>query len=648
MEEMKNIVTTLNRWAYEYYTLDKPSVSDEQYDVLYDRLLALEKKYNTVLPDSPTLRVGDKILSGFNEYKHKARLYSLDKAQTFESLKTWIEKIKTKFPQALFTVELKYDGLSISATYKDGLLQAVATRGNGIVGEDITVQAKSIRSLPLSIDYKGEIELSGEAIMKLSSLKRFNENYPEQALKNARNGAAGALRNLDPSITAQRGLDAVMYSVGYCQEAITDSQEGLVEFLKLNRFKTSDFFKTASCAEEVISAVEEIEQKREEYDFLIDGIVIKINDFDIREQLGYTDKFPRWAVAYKFEAESAATRLIYVEWQVGRTGKLTPLAHLEPVELSGATIKRATLNNLDDIRRKDLFVGSTVLLRRSNDVIPEIMSVITHSEESKEIEPPTKCPSCGELVVSKGAHIFCPNAKGCPAQIAAAITHFASKNACDIEGLSDKTVLQLTKALKITRPYQLYSLKKEQLEGLEGFADKKISNLLAAIDKSKSVALENFIFALGIGNIGIVTARDLAKRYQSIETLSLAPPSELTQIDEIGDIVAQSIIDYFADEDNLFQLAMFKQAGINPVYRKSEKGGAFLGLNVVLTGSLAKYTRSQAQKLIEEGGGNVSSAVTKSVNLVVAGFEAGSKLEKAQKAGIKVIDEEAFDGMLKN
>lgn len=648
MEEMKSIIAALNRWAYEYYTLDKPTVSDAEYDALYDRLLSLEKKYNTVLPDSPTVRVGDKILSGFEQYRHKARLFSLDKAQTFEQLKLWIDKVKTKFPNADFSVELKYDGLCISATYDKGALVTVATRGNGTVGEIITVQAKSIRSLPLSIAYQGEIEISGEAIMKLSSLNRFNELYPEQALKNARNGAAGALRNLDPAVTAQRGLDAVMYSLGYFKESVADSQRELVDFLQHNFFKTNDFFCIATTAEEVLSFVQEIEKKRESYDFLIDGIVIKVNDFKLREELGFTDKFPRWAVAYKFEAESAATKLISVEWQVGRTGKLTPLAHLEPVELSGATIKRATLNNLEDIRRKNLFVNSTVLLRRSNDVIPEIMSVVTHSPDSKVIEPPHNCPSCGAEIVSKGAHLFCSNSKNCPAKRAAVLVHFSSKNALDIEGLSDKTVLLLMKANKISNPADLYFLTKQDFEGLEGFAEKKINNLLGAIEKSKTVALENFIYALGIDNIGIVTARDLSKRYKSIDALSYASVAELTQIEEIGEVVAQSIVSYFGEEYNLEQLRVFKEIGINPQYEQKQAQGAFLGLSVVLTGTLENYTRTQAQKLIEGSGGIVSSSVTKAVNLVIAGADAGSKLEKAAKLGIKVIDQETFEAMLKS
>lgn len=645
MKEIEEIVKQLNQWAYEYYVLDKPSVADTKYDALYDRLVLLEAQTGIVLPDSPTRRVGGEPLDKFQQHAHLGRLYSLDKAQSYNQLRVWYDKIVAQYPDVLFTVELKYDGLTINVTYEDGVFVRATTRGNGVVGEDITRQVLTIKSVPLTLDCKGTLELGGEGIMKLSALKEYNQSHPDDQLKNARNAAAGALRNLDSAVTAQRRLDMVFYSNNYGQLPI-HSQTQLVEFFKLNRFKTNDVFVTAKTFDEIVAVIERIGKERPTYDFLIDGVVIKVNDYAVREQLGFTDKFPRWAIAFKFEAELVTTTLHKVEWQVGRTGKLTPLAILSPVELCGATIKRATLNNYGDILRKNLTVGSQVFIRRSNDVIPEVLGVAQTNPDSRPILQPQTCPSCGTQVVERGAHLFCPNDGGCLPQIVQRLTHYCSKEGCDIEGLSVKTVEQFVKQLNVKSISDLYYLTKQQLLTLEGFKDKKADNILSEIDGSKRVSLANFIYALGIENIGTVSAKSFAKVFDDVYQLSRATKEQLTAIEDVGEIVADGVIEYFADDFNLKQIDILAEMGVNPKREKNGKVGVFSGKNVVLTGSLSNYSRTQAAKLIEERGGIVSSSVSKSVNLVIVGADAGSKLDKAVKLGVQIINEEQFAQML--
>lgn len=643
---MKEIVKKLNQWAYEYYVLDNPTVSDSEYDALYDKLVLMEKETGIVLPDSPTRRVGGEPLAKFIEHTHINRLYSLDKAQTFGELSDWVTKVKKLYPDAEFTVELKYDGLTVVVTYDKGEFLGASTRGNGVTGEDISEQVKTIKNVPLTINYNRLIELGGEAIMKLSALKEYNESHPSDTLKSARNAAAGALRNLDSKVTASRKLGVVFYSNGYCENEFS-SQAELVEFLKKNKFKTNDVFIKVKTFEQIKEIVQKIDKERSEYDFLIDGAVIKVDDYAIREQLGYTDKFPRWAIAFKFEAEQIATKLLSVDWQVGRTGKLTPLANLKPVELCGATIKRATLNNFGDIERKNLSTGSMVFIRRSNEVIPEVLGLAAKTVDSKTILKPEHCPACGTALVERGANLYCPNDDGCRPQIVQRLTHYAEKNGCDIEGLSDKTVEQLVDVLNVKSIAALYNITQSDLEKLEGFKDKKINNLLQAIEKSKKVKLANFIYALGIDNVGNVTAKDLARIYLSIDALSKATETELTKINEIGEVVARCIVEYFSDEFNLKQIELLRKYGINPRFEKKAEG-VFSGKKIVLTGSLTKYSRSEAQKLIEQKGGEISSTVSKSVNLVIAGSDAGGKLDAAKASGIEIIDEEQFIKMLEN
>ena len=641
---MQQMVNQLNKWAHEYYVLDNPTVPDTTYDALYDQLVLLEKQTGVVLPDSPTRRVGGEPLKNFVQHTHRQRLYSLDKVQSFGELSDWVAKVQKEVGQVEFSVELKYDGLTINATYENGVLVGASTRGNGVVGEDVTEQVKTIRTVPLTIPFGGVCELQGEGIMKLSQLNKHNQKHPNDTLKNARNAAAGAIRNLNPKVTAERNLDVIFYSAGYTEGLNCQSQSELVDFLKDCGMLTNFVFQTARSFDEIRAIIEKIGQMRSSLDFLIDGVVIKVNNFALREELGYTDKFPKWAVAYKFDAEQVTTTLQNVDWQVGRTGKLTPVAILQPVELCGATIKRATLNNFGDITRKKLHKNALVFIRRSNDVIPEVLGA---AEEGGEIIlKPTVCPECGSPLTEVGAHLFCTNASHCLPQIVQRITHYCSKNACDIEGISEKTVGALVENLGVTSVADLYSLTAEDLATLEGFKQKKIQNTLNALQQSKNVKLAQFIFALGLDNVGSVTAKDLAAKYGSVEALSKATADELTQIDGIGDVVAEGIVQYFAQQENLNIISRLKDIGINPTYQVEEKSGAFMGKKVVLTGSLTNFTRSQAQKLIEQNGGEISSSVSKSVNLVVAGSDAGSKLAKAEALGIEIIDEQTFQQLL--
>ena len=651
---MQEMVNLLNKWAHEYYVLDNPTVPDTQYDALYDQLVLLEKQTGVVLPDSPTRRVGGEPLKNFVQHAHLKRLYSLDKVQSFGELREWVEKVQKTVPEVEFTVELKYDGLTINVTYRDGKFVGASTRGNGVVGEDVTEQVKTIRSVPLTIPFAGVCELQGEGIMRLSVLNKYNAKHAGDPLKNARNAAAGAIRNLNPKTTAERNLDVVFYSNGYEEGLNATNQTELVEFLRGCGMLTNYVFKTAKTFEEIKAVIEEIGSKRDSFDFLIDGVVIKVNDFATREELGYTDKFPRWAVAYKFDAEQVTTELLDVEWQVGRTGKLTPIGKLAAVELCGATIQRATLNNFGDITRKRLKKQALVFVRRSNDVIPEVLGAAESG--GVDIAKPQICPACGSALHEVGANLYCPNAEHCRPQIVARIAHYCSKNACDIDGISDKTVELLVDKLGVKSVADLYGLTESQLSEIfitdvkkkQSGISKRAQNVVAAIEKSKEVGLAQFIFALGLDNVGTVTAKDLAARFGSVENLSKATVEQLTEISGVGDVVADGIVQFFAEEQNLDIISRLKGIGIDPEFTQKKAEGAFAGKKVVLTGSLTNFTRGQASKLIEEQGGEIASSVSKSVNLVVVGADAGSKLEKARALGIEIIDEARFVELLKN
>lgn len=640
MSRMEELVEQLNKYAYQYYVLDNPTVSDGQYDKMYDELVALEKEEGRVLPSSPTRRIGGEPVKEFTPHTHRNKLYSLDKRNSYDELKEWDEKIKKAAGEAVeYTLEYKLDGLTLCLTYEDGMFKSAATRGNGSVGEDVTAQVSTVKSIPLEIPFKGVVEVQGEGIMRLSALEAYNKTAKEP-LKNARNGVAGAIRNLDPKVTASRNLDIIFYNVNFVEggERPT-SQKACIEFLKRNFFKTEKLF-SSSDIDDIIAEIERVDKGA--LDFLIDGMVIKVNDFALREKLGYTDKFPRWAVAYKFEAEEAVTVLKDVVWQVGRTGKLTPLGKLEPVELCGATIRKATLNNFGDIERKKIKIGSSVFIRRSNDVIPEILGV-AEELDGKEVTFPKRCPACGTETTVVGANLFCPNEYGCKPQICGRIEYFCSKPCMDIDGVSEKTVERLHDVLGVSRAADLYRLTKDDLEKIEGFKDKKISNFLRSVEKSKEVKLASFINALGIPNVGRKTAEDLAEIYKSIDALASAGVEELTAVRDVGEIVAKSIVEFFSRHTETID--EFKSLGIDPHFVAPTGGGKLDGMNIVLTGKIS-MPRSKAQALIEENGGKVCSSVTKETNLVIAGEDAGSKLTKARSLGIKIIDENEFKRLL--
>ena len=645
MNRQRELTDILNKWAYEYYVLDAPTVSDKEYDTLYDELRALEKESGEVYPDSPTRRVGGEPIKGFEKHAHIARLYSLDKSVSEEELSAFLTRVE-KFVggETDYTVEYKFDGLTVCLTYDKGRFVRATTRGNGVVGEDVTAQVLTIKSFPLTISYQGTLEVRGEAVIRLSVLEKYNETAAEP-LKNARNAAAGAIRNLDPKITEKRRPDIYFYDVNYLSDGEMPSQTAAHDFLIREGFKVYPYFAICHTKEEVLSAIAHIEKERKTIDVLTDGAVVKLNDARIREEMGYTDKFPRWAMAYKFEAEEVTTLLKGVVWQVGRTGKLTPLALLDPVDLGGVTVSRATLNNYGDITRKDVKIGSRVLVRRSNEVIPEILGATEHFAHSQPIEKPAICPACGSRLVEIGAHLFCPN-RLCKPRIVATLDHYAGKNAMNIDGFSESTALQLVERKGVTKPSDLYALTAEDMAQLDGFKDKKIGNILAAIERSKTPTLDAFLYAIGVEGVGRVAAKDLAARFQSVDALQKATEEELVAMENVGEITAKAIAAYFKDEDNLAELRALQAAGVAPTWSDEKKEGIFSGESVVLTGALSGYKRSEAQKLIEERGGVCQSAVTAKTTLVVAGEDAGSKLAKAQKLGVKIIDEQTFTQML--
>lgn len=642
MDRMHELVKLLNEYSYQYYTLDNPTVADVEYDRLYDELLALEKATGVVLDDSPTQRVGDKSLKKFNTVKHLGRLYSLDKCQTKEALSEWLDKLVklngNKMP--LCSLEYKFDGLTINMLYKEGKLVRAATRGNGIEGEDVTEQVKTIRCVPLSIGYLGTVEVQGEGIMRLSELEKYNKKEGVVPLKNARNGVAGAIRNLDPKVTAERKLEVICYNVNYIEDREFASGKEMIDFLKENKFKISDYYLLTDDKNQLIKSLDNIQEKRPKLDFLIDGAVIKVNDTALREVLGFTEKFPRWAMAFKFPAEEVTTTLLDVIWQVSRTGKINPIAILDPVDLAGVTVSRATLSNYSEIKRKDIKINSRVFIRRSNDVIPEITGIAEHTDKSVDVVAPVVCPACGSKVEWNGVFVKCTN-KNCAPAVISAMSHFVSRDAMDIEGLSEKTLEALYNEKKLSHFIDIYSLKEEDLLALENFKEKKTNNILNAIEQSRNTTLDKLIFAIGIPNIGKKAAKQLADKYKTMDALMSATKEDLLTLDDFGEIMAQGVVDYWSDEKHVEDIKTLIERGVT-ISTKEVASGPLEGKKVVLTGSLPHLKRSQAKELIEKNGGESFDSISKSINLVIAGEDAGSKLAKAQKLGIEIIDEAKF------
>lgn len=645
-QRIRELVDKLNEYSKAYYVLDAPKISDKEYDELYDELLRLEEQSGIILPDSPTQRVGGDPLPCFEPHTHIHRLWSLDKVRTREDLIDWGRRVERlaesqQLPKVKYALEYKFDGLTINLTYEGGRLITGATRGNGIVGEDITPQIKTIRTVPLTIPFKGKMEVQGECYMKLSVLDEINKTTDEK-LKNARNAAAGALRNLDPRITAKRRLDCYCYNVGYIEGKKLETQDEMLGFLRENGFTVSDYLVFCDDIETVCDEIDKAEESRPHLDFLIDGMVVKVRDFATREALGATEKFPRWAMAFKFAAEETTTTVRDITWEVGRTGKLTPRASFDPVELAGATIRHATLNNFDDIQRKRVGIGSRVFIRRSNDVIPEILSAVEGDVPERQVEKPTVCPACGAHVEHRGVHLYCTNSLSCAPQIAGRLAHYASRDAMDIDTFSEKTAALFVEELKLKSIPDLYDLGPQDYMGLQGFGERRINNLMAAIERSKDCTLGAFIFAIGIPNVGAKTAKDLARRFGTIEALRSATVEQLTEVPDVGEIVARSIVEFFADPSIATQVDRLLAHGVKPRPEEVQQDSPISGKTIVVTGTLEKLDRRQAEALIESLGGKTAGSVSKKTDYVLAGESAGSKLTKARELGVRVLNEQEF------
>ena len=656
-EEINELIEKIEELNYHYYTLDAPLVSDGEYDKLYDKLKKLEKETGISPSNSPTQRVGGEVLEKFQKHFHISRLYSQDKAQSYEDLNDWLDRANRlrnsynqshddKLPELEFVMEYKFDGLTINLTYEDGKLKNASTRGNGIVGEEISAQVKTIKSVPLEIREKSLLEIQGEALMPLSELERYNKENEFQ-LKNARNAAAGALRNLDTNETRKRNLTAYFYNIS-TNNLDFKTEEEMLDFLKKENFNIHPYHKLVKTYDEIIAELEKISEERKDLDILTDGVVIKINDIRTQEALGYTNKFPRWSIAFKFESEEYTTTLLDVVWNVGRTGKVTPSAILEPVDFSGVTVSRATLNNYDDIERKQVRIGSKVFIRRSNDVIPEILGVVDENQPGTfKIEKPSHCPYCNTELIEGNVHIICPNSISCTPQLLARMEHYASRNAMDIEGLSEKTIAQLMEELNIDDIYEIYDLNYDDLIKLDRFGPKKTQNLLDSIQESKKRDLNRFIYAIGIPNVGERTSRDLANKFKTFDNLRHANADQLVEIDDIGEITADNIVEFFEDKKISDALDILLSKGI--ILNEVEVDNSSNELEnkiFVITGTMENYKRDEIKELIEKNGGKVTGSVSKNTDVVLCGQNAGSKLTKAKELNVEVYENDKLYNFL--
>ena len=635
------LIQEINKHRHNYYDLETPTISDGDYDKLFDELLEIEKQTGIITPDSPTQRVGGDVLEGFSKVTHQTKLFSLNKCNNSQDLGQWIDDIKEFVPDAKFTLEYKFDGLRIIIKYKDGVLVQAATRGNGIVGEDVTAQVKTIKSVPLVIKYKGEVSVQGEGMMTLTNLQKYNSTATEK-LKNARNAAAGAIRNLDPKVTASRNLDVFFYDLVTPVENIT-TQSQVRDFLVDNGFLVSEQFDVFSNLAEIENKINEIDDKKAKLNILIDGVVLKLDNLKKREEIGFTSRFPKWAMAYKFKPQELTAKLKDVICQVGRTGKITPIGIIEPVELAGATVTRATLNNFDEIEKKKVKINSPVFVRRSNEVIPEILGLAHLTDDAQDIVPPQTCPCCNQPLIKIGPNLFCTNENGCKDQIINKLTYFGSRNCMNIEGFSEKTAIQLYDNCGVRNIADLYKITMLELLSLEGFKEKKAKNLYDSIQKSKTCNLSNFLDALSIDGVGEKTSKDLAKTFGSLDAIKQATIEQFENIRDVGDIIAQNIYDFFKNERNLKEIDNLLNAGITikEVSVVKTTDSVFTGKKVVLTGSLS-ITRNEATEILESLGAEVVSSVSKNTDFVIAGEDAGSKLTKAEALKIRVMDEQEF------
>ena len=642
---MKELVELLNRYAYEYYTKDAPSVSDSEYDQLYRELVELETAHpDEILPESPTHRVGGVVLKGFTKYQHQYPLYSLQDAFSREELEAFDQRVRKEFPSISYVCELKIDGLSISLTYENGVLVTGATRGDGSVGEDITENLKRVKDIPLVLPEPVNITVRGECYMPRASFDRVNQIRQENGepeFANPRNAAAGTLRQLDTKIVAKRNLATFLYQ----EVSPTDqsSQEGVLEKLARLGFVVNQERVLAEDMEQIWDFIQKVAQFREDLPYDIDGIVIKVNDLAIQEELGFTVKAPKWAVAYKFPAEEKEAKILSVDWTVGRTGVVTPTANLTPVQLAGTTVSRATLHNVDYIAEKDIRKDDTVIVYKAGDIIPAVLRVVESKRISEEkLDIPTNCPSCdsGLLHFEDEVALRCINPR-CPAQIMEGLIHFASRDAMNITGLGPSVVEKLFDANLVKDVADIYRLKEEDFLLLEGVKEKSAAKLYQAIQASKENSAEKLLFGLGIRHVGSKASQLLLQHFHSIENLAQADPEEVASIESLGGVIAKSLQTYFATEGSEILLRELKEAGVNLDYKGQTivADAALSGLTVVLTGKLERLKRSEAKNKLESLGAKVTGSVSKKTDLVVAGADAGSKLQKAQELGIEVRDE---------
>ena len=642
---MKELVELLNRYAYEYYTKDAPSVSDSEYDQLYRELVELETAHpDEILPESPTHRVGGVVLKGFTKYQHQYPLYSLQDAFSREELEVFDQRVRKEFPSISYVCELKIDGLSISLTYENGVLVTGATRGDGSVGEDITENLKRVKDIPLVLPEPVNITVRGECYMPRASFDRVNQIRQENGepeFANPRNAAAGTLRQLDTKIVAKRNLATFLYQ----EVSPTDqsSQEGVLEKLARLGFVVNQERVLAEDMEQIWDFIQKVAQFREDLPYDIDGIVIKVNDLAVQEELGFTVKAPKWAVAYKFPAEEKEAKILSVDWTVGRTGVVTPTANLTPVQLAGTTVSRATLHNVDYIAEKDIHQEDTVIVYKAGDIIPAVLRVVKDKRVSDQaLAIPTHCPSCqSELLhFEDEVALRCINPL-CPAQIKEGLNHFASRDAMNITGLGPAIVEKLFAAQLVEDVAGIYRLTVEDLLTLEGFKEKSAEKLHEAIQASKENSAEKLLFGLGIRHVGSKVSQILLQEFHDLDQLATADPERIASIDSLGMVVAESLKRYFAQEGSKRLLQELKEAGVNMAYlgEKVAADAALSGMTVVLTGKLERLTRSEAKAKLESLGAKVTGSVSKKTDLVVAGSDAGSKLTKAQELGIQVEDE---------
>ncbi len=642
---MKELVELLNRYAYEYYTKDTPSVSDSEYDQLYRELVELETAHpDEILPESPTHRVGGVVLKGFTKYQHQYPLYSLQDAFSREELEVFDQRVRKEFPSISYVCELKIDGLSISLTYENGVLVTGATRGDGSVGEDITENLKRVKDIPLVLPEPVNITVRGECYMPRASFDRVNQIRQENGepeFANPRNAAAGTLRQLDTKIVAKRNLATFLYQ----EVSPTDqsSQEGVLEKLARLGFVVNQERVLAEDMEQIWDFIQKVAQLREDLPYDIDGIVIKVNDLAVQEELGFTVKAPKWAVAYKFPAEEKEAKILSVDWTVGRTGVVTPTANLTPVQLAGTTVSRATLHNVDYIAEKDIHQDDTVIVYKAGDIIPAVLRVVKDKRVSDQaLVIPTQCPSCqSELLhFEDEVALRCINPL-CPAQMKEGLNHFASRDAMNITGLGPAVVEKLFAAQLVEDVAGIYRLTVEDLLTLEGFKEKSAEKLYEAIQASKENSAEKLLFGLGIRHVGSKVSQILLQEFHDLDQLATADPERIASIDSLGMVVAESLKRYFAQEGSKRLLQELKEAGVNMAYlgEKVAADAALSGMTVVLTGKLERLTRSEAKAKLESLGAKVTGSVSKKTDLVVAGSDAGSKLTKAQELGIQVEDE---------